>query len=51
MQQQNIPIGTLDDMYKRGELWAIERYRDFLQQRRVALAERMNSFIREKAKL
>lgn len=33
------------------ELWATERYRDFLQQRRVALAERMNSFIREKAKL
>ena len=33
------------------ELWATARYRDFLQQRRVALAERMNSFIREKAKL
>jgi hypothetical protein len=33
------------------ELWATVRYRDFLQQRRVALAERMNSFIREKAKL
>ena len=33
------------------ELWATGRYRDFLQQRRVALAERMNSFIREKAKL
>ena len=33
------------------ELWAMARYRDFLQQRRVALAERMNSFIREKAKL
>lgn len=33
------------------ELWAIERYRDFLQQRRIALAERMNSFIRERAKL
>ena len=33
------------------ELWAVERYRDFLQQRRVALAERMNSYIREKAKL
>ena len=33
------------------ELWSTERYRDFLQQRRVALAERMNSFIRDKAKL
>jgi len=33
------------------ELWATERYRDFLQGRRAALAERMNSFIREKAKL
>jgi hypothetical protein len=32
-------------------LWATECYRDFLQQRRVALAERMNSFIRDKAKL
>ena len=33
------------------ELWATERYRDFLQGRRIALAERMNSFIQEKAKL
>ena len=33
------------------ELWSTERYRDFLQQRRVALAERMNSFVRDKAKL
>jgi hypothetical protein len=33
------------------ELWATERYRDFLHGRRAALAERMNSFIREKAKL
>lgn len=33
------------------ELWAVARYKDFLQQRRVALAERMNSFIQEKAKL
>lgn len=33
------------------ELWVIEHYREFLQQRRVALAERMNSFIRQKAKL
>jgi hypothetical protein len=33
------------------DLWVTERYRDFLQQRRAALAERMNSFIREKAKL
>lgn len=32
-------------------LWATERYRDFLHGRRVDLAERMNSFIREKAKL
>lgn len=33
------------------ELWATERYRDFLQSRRIALAERMNSFIQDKAKL
>lgn len=33
------------------ELWSIEHYRDFLQERREALAERMNGFIREKAKL
>lgn len=33
------------------ELWATERYRDFLQIRRVALAERMNAFIRDKAQL
>ena len=33
------------------ELWVTERYRDFLQYRRVALAERMNSFIRDKAQL
>lgn len=33
------------------ELWSTERYREFLQYRRVALAERMNNFIREKAQL
>jgi len=33
------------------ELWDTGRYRDFLQYRRVALAERMNAFIRDKAKL
>lgn len=33
------------------ELWATDRYRDFLQFRRVALAERMNAFIRDKAQL
>lgn len=33
------------------ELWATERYRDFLQSRRIALAERMNGFIRDKANL
>ncbi len=32
-------------------LWATERYREFLQLRRVQLAERMNAFIREKAGL
>jgi len=32
-------------------LWPTEYYRDFLHQRRAALAERMNSFIREKAQL
>ncbi len=32
-------------------LWAIGHYRDFLQYRREALAERMNAFIREKAKV
>ena len=33
------------------ELWVTERYRDFLAHRRVALAERMNSFIKAKANL
>jgi hypothetical protein len=33
------------------ELWATDRYRDFLQGRREALAERMNNFIRDKANL
>lgn len=33
------------------ELWSIERYREFLTERRVALAERMNHFIQEKAGL
>lgn len=33
------------------ELWSTERYRDFLQERRTALAERMNQFIKDKAKL
>jgi hypothetical protein len=33
------------------ELWSTERYRDFLEYRRTALAERMNAFIREKATL
>lgn len=32
-------------------LWSTEAYRDFLAMRRAALAERMNAFIREKAKL
>jgi hypothetical protein len=32
-------------------LWSIDRYRDFLQVRREALAARMNNFIREKAGL
>jgi hypothetical protein len=31
------------------ELWATERYRDFLKFRREALAARMNAFIKEKA--
>ncbi|MFM1907417.1 MAG: hypothetical protein RLZZ591_1094 [Pseudomonadota bacterium] len=33
------------------DLWDTGRYRDFLQYRRAALAERMNAFIREKAQL
>jgi hypothetical protein len=32
-------------------LWSTDRYRDFLQARREALAERMNAFIQEKAGL
>lgn len=43
LNSQCVPIDS--------ELWSTERYRDFLQQRRVALAERMNNFIRDKAKL
>jgi hypothetical protein len=33
------------------ELWSTDRYRDFLLARRTARAERMNQFIREKAKI
>lgn len=51
MQQQSIRIAILVNMYERGDKWAVERYKDFLPQRRIALAERMNGFIREKAKL
>lgn len=32
-------------------LWSTDRYRDFLQARRTSLADRMNTFIREKAGL
>lgn len=32
-------------------LWSLDRYRDFLQTRRNALAECMNAFIRIKAGL
>ncbi|MGA7887814.1 MAG: hypothetical protein WCA44_18925, partial [Acidobacteriaceae bacterium] len=32
-------------------LWQTEKYREFLQIRRTALAERMNDFIKEKAGL
>lgn len=31
------------------ELWSVPRYRDFLQARRIALAECMNAFVKEKA--
>lgn len=51
MQEQNIRIAILVDMYERGDEWAIERYKDFLHHRRVAQAEQMNGFIRETAKL
>jgi len=43
LNSQCVPTGS--------ELWTTERYRDFLQARRASLAERMNSFISEKAKL
>ena len=43
LESQCVPINS--------ELWTINRYRDFLDYRRKALAERMNNFIREKAKL
>jgi hypothetical protein len=33
------------------ELWSTDRYREFLQVRRAALAERMNAFIKENAGL
>ena len=41
MQQQNIPIGTLVDMYMRGEIRVPE----------AESADRMNAFISEKAAL
>ena len=31
------------------DLWKTDRYKDFLHSRRAALAERMNSFIKEKS--
>lgn len=31
------------------DLWSTDRYREFLQLRRIALAERMNAFIKEKS--
>ncbi len=43
LQAQRVPLDP--------ELWTAERYRDFLQARRVALAECMNAFIRAKAGL
>lgn len=42
MQQQNIPIGTLVDMYKRGELGLPEIQRHYVWQ-----ATRVNAFIKE----
>jgi hypothetical protein len=66
MQQQNIPIGTLVDTYKHGEMrlpeiqrhypWRATRVRDLLdsfnrQLRRAELANRMNAFISERAGL
>ncbi len=41
LQTQCVPLDQ--------ELWSVPRYRDFLQARRIALAECMNAFVREKA--
>lgn len=43
LESQCVPVNP--------ELWSTDRYRDFIEYRRTALAERMNEFIREKAKL
>jgi len=43
METQKVPLDE--------ELWKIERYRDFLQYRRTALADCMNAFIESKAGL
>jgi hypothetical protein len=32
------------------QLWGTARFREFLEQRRTRLAERMNAFIQEKAR-
>jgi hypothetical protein len=41
LQTQCVPLDQ--------ELWSVPRYRDFLQARRIALAECMNAFVKEKA--
>lgn len=55
MQQKNIPIGTLVDMYKRGEMRLPEIQRHYVWRatrvRDLYLTARMNAFIREKAGL
>ena len=43
LEAQRVPVDSA--------LWNVERYRDFLQARRVALADCMNEFIRVKAGL
>lgn len=48
MQQQTVPIGTLVDMYKRGEMRLPEIQRHYGWR---ATRGRMNQFIREEAGL
>jgi hypothetical protein len=51
VQKQGLPALETQCVPVDPALWAVERYREFLQDRRLKLAQRMNDFIQEKAGL